>query len=131
MGQRVWVMRGWVLAPTLALLGSVLALLLNLVPFSSIETSSPSEAVFAPALLVPPPPSEGPLMPPDVTSPVGVTPPIVASDELGSLATPPDELVHMFTRDEIQVVVVGGETNGYWRIFGASYGKTVSVDDWR
>ncbi|MBV9133284.1 MAG: hypothetical protein JO318_11325 [Chloroflexi bacterium] len=47
------------------------------------------------------------------------------------LATPPDELVHMFTRDEIEVVVVGGETNGYWRIFGANYGKTVSVDDWR
>jgi len=47
------------------------------------------------------------------------------------LATPPDELVHMFTRDEIEVVVVGGETNGYWRIFGANYARTVSVDDWR
>jgi hypothetical protein len=38
------------------------------------------------------------------------------------LATPADELVHMFKRDEIEVVVVGGETNGYWRIFGANYG---------
>jgi hypothetical protein len=47
------------------------------------------------------------------------------------LATPPDELVHMFKREDIEVVVVGGETNGYWRIFGASYGKTVSVDEWR
>jgi hypothetical protein len=47
------------------------------------------------------------------------------------LRADPDELVHMFTRDEIEVVVVGGETNGYWRIFGANYGKTVSVDDWR
>jgi hypothetical protein len=47
------------------------------------------------------------------------------------LATPPDQLIHMFTRDEIEVVVVGGETNGYWRIFGANYTKTVSVDDWR
>ena len=37
----------------------------------------------------------------------------------------------MFRRDEIEVVVVGGETNGYWRIFGAHYGQTVSVDDWR
>jgi hypothetical protein len=37
----------------------------------------------------------------------------------------------MFKRDEIEVVVVGGETNGYWRIFGAMYGKTVSVDEWR
>jgi hypothetical protein len=47
------------------------------------------------------------------------------------LKAAPDELIHMFQRDEIQVVVVGGETNGYWRIFGASYGKTVKVDDWR
>jgi hypothetical protein len=29
------------------------------------------------------------------------------------------------------VVVVGGETNPYWRIMGATYAKTVSVDDWR
>ncbi|HLZ26691.1 MAG TPA: UGSC family (seleno)protein [Chloroflexota bacterium] len=47
------------------------------------------------------------------------------------LKVPADELVHMFERDEIEVVVVGGETNGYWRIFGARYGKTVSVDAWR
>lgn len=47
------------------------------------------------------------------------------------LATPPEDMVHMFQRDEIEVVVAGGETNGYWRIFGANYGKTVSVDDWR
>jgi hypothetical protein len=47
------------------------------------------------------------------------------------LAAAPDEMVRMFKRDEIEVVVVGGETNGYWRIFGARYGKTVSVDDWR
>ncbi|HVG96069.1 MAG TPA: UGSC family (seleno)protein [Chloroflexota bacterium] len=42
-----------------------------------------------------------------------------------------DELIPMFRREQIQVVVVGGETNGYWRIFGAGYNKTVSVDDWR
>jgi hypothetical protein len=47
------------------------------------------------------------------------------------LQAPPDQLIHMFQKDEIEVVVVGGETNGYWRIFGANYGKTVSVDDWR
>jgi len=29
------------------------------------------------------------------------------------------------------VVVVGGETNAYWRIMGAKYRKTVSIDDWR
>jgi len=28
------------------------------------------------------------------------------------------------------VVVVGGETNGYWRIMGAKYRKTISVDAW-
>jgi len=47
------------------------------------------------------------------------------------LAAPPDELIPMFPREAIRVVVVGGETNGYWRIFGATYGKTVSIDEWR
>ena len=47
------------------------------------------------------------------------------------LAAPPEQEIPMFRREEIDVIVVGGETNGYWRIFGASYGKTVSVDDWR
>ncbi len=42
-----------------------------------------------------------------------------------------DELIPMFTREQIHVVVVGGETNGYWRIMGASYNKTASVDAWR
>ena len=27
----------------------------------------------------------------------------------------------MWSENQIQVVVVGGETNGYWRIMGASY----------
>jgi len=26
---------------------------------------------------------------------------------------------------------VGGETNGYWRIMGCNYQKTVSMDEWR
>ncbi len=47
------------------------------------------------------------------------------------LKAAPDELIQMFKRDEIHVVVVGGETNGYWRIMGCSYQKTVSVDEWR
>src|SRR5216683_3012251 len=47
------------------------------------------------------------------------------------LKADPNELIHMFKKDEIEVVVVGGETNGYWRIFGANYGTTVSVDKWR
>jgi hypothetical protein len=28
-------------------------------------------------------------------------------------------------------VVVGSEVNTYWRILGAKYRKTVSVDEWR
>ena len=47
------------------------------------------------------------------------------------LAAAPQELVHMFNRSAINTVVVGGETNGYWRLFGAGYVKTVSVDAWR
>jgi len=41
------------------------------------------------------------------------------------------ELIPMFRREDIHVVVVGGETNGYWRIMGCTYQKTVSVDEWR
>jgi hypothetical protein len=37
----------------------------------------------------------------------------------------------MCRREDIEVVVVGGETNAYWRILSASYQKTVRVDDWR
>jgi hypothetical protein len=47
------------------------------------------------------------------------------------LAAPEDQLIPMFTREEINVVVVGGETNGYWRIMGANLRKAVSVDEWR
>jgi hypothetical protein len=47
------------------------------------------------------------------------------------LAAADDEPIPMFPRESIRTVVVGGETNGYWRIFGARYGKTVSVDEWR
>jgi len=47
------------------------------------------------------------------------------------LKAAPDELIHMYRREDIHVVVVGGETNGYWRIMGTTYAKTVSVDDWR
>jgi hypothetical protein len=42
-----------------------------------------------------------------------------------------DELISIYPKDKIHVVVVGGETNGYWRIMGCNYGKTVSVDEWR
>lgn len=42
-----------------------------------------------------------------------------------------DELIPMFRLEDINVVVVGGETNGYWRIMGCIYHKTASVDEWR
>ena len=47
------------------------------------------------------------------------------------LKAAPDELIPVFRRGDIHVVVVGGETNGYWRIMGCTYRQTVSVDAWR
>jgi hypothetical protein len=47
------------------------------------------------------------------------------------LAVPDDEMIPMFLEDEIHVTVVGGETNGYWRIMAAGYRGTFSVDEWR
>jgi hypothetical protein len=47
------------------------------------------------------------------------------------LKAAPEEMIRMFKPDEIHVVVVGGETNGYWRIMDCNYQKTVSVDEWR
>ena len=47
------------------------------------------------------------------------------------LEAAPDEPIRMFRREDIHVVVVGGETNGYWRIMGCNHQKTVSVDEWR
>ena len=42
----------------------------------------------------------------------------------------PEEPIRIFPENEINVVVVGGEANGYWRIMGAKYRKTVSIDAW-
>jgi len=47
------------------------------------------------------------------------------------LKAAPDELIPMFKEQDINVVVVGGESNGYWQIMGAGYRATVSIDDWR
>lgn len=47
------------------------------------------------------------------------------------LRAEPDELIRVYQPGSIHVVVVGGETNGYWRIIGCTYQKTVSVDEWR
>ena len=42
-----------------------------------------------------------------------------------------DELIPIFPLDTIHVVVVGGETNGYWRIMSGRYAGSASVDAWR
>jgi len=47
------------------------------------------------------------------------------------LKAPADALVHMYRREAIHIVVVGGETNGYWRMFGASHAATAAIDAWR
>jgi hypothetical protein len=47
------------------------------------------------------------------------------------LKAKPDELIPMFLEEAINVVVVGGEANGYWQIMGAKHRATVSIDDWR
>jgi hypothetical protein len=46
------------------------------------------------------------------------------------LKAAPDETVQMYEPKEINVVVVGGETQGAWKIFGANYVTTVSIDAW-
>jgi hypothetical protein len=42
-----------------------------------------------------------------------------------------DEMIPMFRLEDVHVVVVGGETNGYWRIMGCNYRTSASVDEWR
>ncbi len=42
-----------------------------------------------------------------------------------------DENINIYQKEDIHVVVVGGETNGYWRIMGSSYSGSASVDEWR
>jgi hypothetical protein len=47
------------------------------------------------------------------------------------LKAKPDEIVQMFLPADINVVIVGGETQGAWKMIGARHQKTVSVDAWR
>jgi hypothetical protein len=42
-----------------------------------------------------------------------------------------DDEIPIFNPHDIEVVIVGGETNPYWRIMSARLAKQVSVDDWR
>ena len=36
-----------------------------------------------------------------------------------------------FVETDIQVIVVGGEANGYWQMMGAKHRAKVSIDEWR
>lgn len=47
------------------------------------------------------------------------------------LNVPHDAPVRIFEEEDINVVVTGGEANGYWQMYGARHKATVSVDDWR
>ena len=40
-------------------------------------------------------------------------------------------MVRIFEAKDINVVVVGGEANGYWQMMGAHHKATVSIDEWR
>ncbi len=44
----------------------------------------------------------------------------------------PDELVQMFGADQVEVVVVGGETQPTWKMIGGMLqGHIAVVDEWR
>ena len=47
------------------------------------------------------------------------------------LTAAPDQIVPMYEAEEINVVVAGGETQGAWKMLGANYITSVSVDAWR
>jgi len=42
-----------------------------------------------------------------------------------------DEEIEMYTAADVDIIVVGGETNGYWQIMGTRKLTTISIDDWR
>jgi len=42
-----------------------------------------------------------------------------------------DDLIRMFGPENVNVIVVGGETGAMWKIIDGSHMKTVLVDDWR
>ncbi|MBX3604063.1 MAG: hypothetical protein KF788_02260 [Piscinibacter sp.] len=51
----------------------------------------------------------------------------------GMLKAAPDELVRKYRPQDLSVVVLGGETQGAWKMVGGNFAraKTVKVDDWR
>jgi hypothetical protein len=47
------------------------------------------------------------------------------------LRAKPDEIIQIFERDEINIVVAGGETQGTWKMISGALRSTASVDVWR
>jgi len=47
------------------------------------------------------------------------------------LKAEPDAIVQMFEPKEINIAVTGGGAQGAWKMFGARYEGTISVDAWR
>jgi hypothetical protein len=47
------------------------------------------------------------------------------------LAAGPDAMIPKFVKERINVVVTGGESNGYWQIVSAARQDTIRIDDWR
>jgi len=47
------------------------------------------------------------------------------------LKAKPDEIVQMYTPEEINIVVTGGETQAAWKMIGGLHRGTVSIDEWR
>lgn len=47
------------------------------------------------------------------------------------LAAKPEELIDIFTPEEISIIVAGGETQGAWKMIGGRRMNVVSIDAWR
>lgn len=47
------------------------------------------------------------------------------------LAAPPDEPLPLFAPEDVEIVVVGGETNMSWRVISSTLVAQRSVDEWR
>ena len=47
------------------------------------------------------------------------------------LKAQPDDVITIFERSEINIVVAGGETQGAWKMISGSLRATVSIDVWR
>ena len=67
----------------------------------------------------------------DVTVPVDEADGVGPRDHVLEQGGHVDQGHPLADRRVLDVVVVGGETNGYWQVMGSRRNATVSVDDWR